>query len=207
MENKTRKKLKRRNKELYIRYFANPKDVIESIIFSHDMNQLIDESKCEIIFDLPVENEDKIYELLLFYPNLLKKLKLINIKVLNELYFKYGETIDIMKNCRKGRLMSNPRGKICSNASSNSKKNNCLFNIVSEDIILVKNCPILGIPLEYNNNKMLDNSPSIDKINPKLGYVVDNIQIISMLANKMKSSATPEQLVIFAKKMLDLYDK
>jgi hypothetical protein len=207
MENKTRKKLKRRNKDLYLRYFANPNDVIESIIFSHDMNQLIDETKCEIIFDLPIENEEKIYELLLFYPNLLKQIKLINLDVLNQVYFKYGETIDIMKNCRKGRLMSNPRGKICSNASSNAKKNNCLFSIVSEDIILVKNCPILGIPLEYNNNKMSDNSPSIDKINPRLGYVVGNIQIISMLANKMKSSATPEQLVIFSKKMLDLYDK
>ena len=205
MEDKTKKKLKRRSKELYLKYFANPKDVIEKIIESHDNNQMIDDVKCEIVFDLPISYESQIYELLKFYPVKLKQYRIITENVVKEIYEKYGETIDIMKIYRKGTLKSNPRGKICVNASSNAKRNGCLFNLISEDIILVKKCPILEIELDYNNSEILDNSPSIDKIIPEFGYTSDNIQIISMLANKMKSSATKKQLVKFSKKILEIY--
>lgn len=48
-------------------------------------------------------------------------------------------------------------------------------------------------------------SPSLDKIIPSLGYVKGNIQVISLLANKMKTSATIEQLRIFSKNVLKMY--
>lgn len=205
MENRIKKKLKRRGKELSLRYLGNSIETQKLIIEQYDKNIEIDENKCEIIFDLSVEYEEKIYELNLFYPKLIRKYRVITKEILDEIYEVYGETIDIMKNNRKGKLNSNPRGKICMNAASNSKKNGCYFNITSEDIKLVKFCPILDIELDYNNSKICDNSPSIDKIIPSLGYVKDNIQIISVLANKMKSNATPEQLIKFSKKMLELY--
>jgi hypothetical protein len=40
---------------------------------------------------------------------------------------------------------------------------------------------------------------SIDRINPKLGYVEGNIQIISHKANRMKSNASVEELKLFAR--------
>ena len=41
----------------------------------------------------------------------------------------------------------------------------------------------------------IDYSPSIDRIIPELGYVKGNVQIICMLANRIKSNATPDQVI------------
>jgi hypothetical protein len=55
-------------------------------------------------------------------------------------------------------------------------------------------CPVLGIKLEFGTAGFRDNSPSIDKIDPKLGYTKDNIQILSWRANRLKVDATIEEL-------------
>lgn len=67
------------------------------------------------------------------------------------------------------------------------------FNITEKDIIFPEVCPALGIPihLEKTNGprKRTDNTPSIDRIIPELGYVKNNIEIISWRANRLKSDA------------------
>ena len=70
------------------------------------------------------------------------------------------------------------------------------FNIKPADIIIPTRCPILGIPLRTTSNGAsgpTDDSPSLDRIIPKLGYVVGNINVISHRANTLKSSATLEE--------------
>jgi hypothetical protein len=59
-------------------------------------------------------------------------------------------------------------------------------------------CPVFGTPFAKHGAGFSNWSPSIDKIDPRKGYVRGNIQIISMLANCMKRNATPKQLRTFA---------
>lgn len=63
-------------------------------------------------------------------------------------------------------------------------------------------CPVFGVPFVERGVGFSNWSPSIDKIDPKLGYIKGNVQVISMLANCMKRNASPEQLKQFAQWVL-----
>ena len=101
---------------------------------------------------------------------------------------------------RKNRE-NNPELFILRAAKNRARKENIPFNLDLTDIILPELCPILQIPLQLNSGKSGGryNSPSLDKIKPELGYIKGNIQVISHLANMMKSNATKEQLILFSK--------
>lgn len=63
------------------------------------------------------------------------------------------------------------------------------FSIDLEDIVIsyVEICPILEIPILWNNEKITAHgSPSLDRVDNTKGYVKRNIQIISHRANSLK---------------------
>jgi hypothetical protein len=64
------------------------------------------------------------------------------------------------------------------------------FNLEPIDLMLPELCPVLGIKLMNNRGKANDNSPSVDRIIPSLGYTKGNICIISHRANMLKNSAS-----------------
>ena len=85
-------------------------------------------------------------------------------------------------------------------AKTRANKNNVPFDIDEDYIkkIWPKHniCPIFKIKFERGN---LDQSPSLDRIIPKLGYVKGNVQIMSHKANRIKNNATFEELIIIGK--------
>ena len=77
---------------------------------------------------------------------------------------------------------------------SKSKRKNIPFDLDLSDIIIPEYCQIIGILLSKTNTSIMDDSPSIDRIDPNKGYVKTNIQIISMKANRIKNDATLDEL-------------
>lgn len=70
-------------------------------------------------------------------------------------------------------------------------------------------CPIFGTPFtnikQSQAGKKIGTNPSLDRIDSTLGYIPGNIQVVSWRANSMKSDATKEELIVFAKGILKLY--
>lgn len=88
-----------------------------------------------------------------------------------------------------------------------SVKHSWEFDLTSEFILELMrkqtHCPLLDCKLTYEGR--CDSLASIDRIDSSRGYTKDNVQIISYLANLMKSSATREQLLSFAEGIMYFY--
>jgi len=99
---------------------------------------------------------------------------------------------------------ANPAKILLYAARQRAKRNGLAFNLTEKDICIPRNCPVFGIELipQYGKGKQCDISPTLDRINPKLGYVVGNVIVISHLANRLKSDATPALL----RRIADFYD-
>ena len=88
------------------------------------------------------------------------------------------------------------------------------LRVTVEDILKVfpkdKLCPVFHTPMRPNINLQQgrsigpsENSPSLDKLNPKLGYIPGNIAVISNKANTIKLDCIPAELYAVAKYMED----
>ena len=104
-------------------------------------------------------------------------------------------------------LDSKPKKRLLWAAKKRAKEQKIPFNITEDDIIIPTHCPYLGIELHSSTRRgePRTNILSLDKIKPELGYVKNNIEVISHLANTMKSNATEEQLIAFATEILKRY--
>ena len=90
------------------------------------------------------------------------------------------------------------RKSVLYGAAYRAKQQGVPFSITHQDIddIWPKDncCPALGSPLVWAAKNFTPNSPSLDKINPQLGYVVGNIAIVSYLANSIMQNALPSEV-------------
>ena len=93
--------------------------------------------------------------------------------------------------------------KIFTGRKKYSKANSIPFEISFEDVSdLPEKCPVLGISLTWGIRKgqagNKNDSPSMDRFDPELGYVKGNVFWISGLANRIKSNFSTEQLTATA---------
>lgn len=81
-----------------------------------------------------------------------------------------------------------------------AKKRGIDFDMTAEDLLEIgqpKVCKYLGMELDYAADSIKPESASVNRIDPRKGYVRGNIEIISNKANSMLLDATPEELMTF----------
>lgn len=109
----------------------------------------------------------------------------------------------------KKRKKADPIYRLLISAKGNARNRGHEYAITRADIVIPKHCPYLGIILDLSGEGTSGvgnlSAPSIDRIDSSKGYIPGNIQIISLLANRMKQDATIEQLVTFATNILRLH--
>lgn len=92
-------------------------------------------------------------------------------------------------------------------AQIRAKERGLEFKLTAADIWpMPDRCPVLDILFSTEAKvKVADDSPTIDRIDNTRGYVADNVWWICFRANKMKSNASPVELLKFAEWVMKAY--
>jgi len=103
------------------------------------------------------------------------------------------------------KAVSTKRGKIkavLQHIKVRSKKKSIPFGLTLEHLIAIApdKCPVFNTQFTWDvpKGKASFDSPSLDRINPSLGYIDGNVQWLSLRANAMKQDANTEELKQFA---------
>ena len=107
----------------------------------------------------------------------------------------------------KRHLASSARRRMLLSSANNAFRKGLEHTIKLTDIPRPEFCCYLGVRLDYRcaaerGSLRSWKAPSIDRIDSSRGYVPGNIQVISDLANRMKSDATIPQMIEFARGVL-----
>lgn len=95
-------------------------------------------------------------------------------------------------------LSDEPEGIIFTGARKRARESGVPFALTVHDIVIPEFCPALGIRLERGSGRTTDASPTLDRLDPSLGYVPGNVSVISLKANRMKSNGTLEEIEALA---------
>lgn len=101
---------------------------------------------------------------------------------------------DEINSYKKKLNRKNPISIILQQARSRAKLKNIPFDLTIDDIVVPEYCPVLGLKLTVNKGYAKDNSITIDRLIPELGYVKGNVSVISFKANTIKSNSSIEEL-------------
>jgi hypothetical protein len=80
-------------------------------------------------------------------------------------------------------------------ARARARKQGIKFTITLHDIPpMGEQCPLLGHPFPPSDVRKTPFSPSLDRIDPRKGYVPGNVWIVGYRANRIKNDATADEL-------------
>jgi hypothetical protein len=105
----------------------------------------------------------------------------------------YQENKEHLLELSKQDRVAHPAKYLLKNAKERAEKKNLPFDITEDDIVIPEICPVFGIPIVVGSSlEERDNSPSLDRVIPKLGYVKGNVRVISFKANSLKRDGCVE---------------
>ncbi len=97
--------------------------------------------------------------------------------------------------------------QIFHSAKKRAKSENLDFSITLGDVVIPEYCPVFNTKLEIEKRKSSGirtprpNAPSLDRIDSTKGYTKDNICVISLRANWIKSDGTSSEHMLIANHM------
>ena len=113
------------------------------------------------------------------------------------------DTENKLKKCLRFRVLG---------AKDRATKHNIPFNLELKDVLELwrkqeGKCALSDVPMTFELNKgRVPTNVSIDKINKDLGYLKDNVQLVCMACNQIKSDLTEEEMYNFCKKIVNKYE-
>lgn len=109
----------------------------------------------------------------------------------------------------KAWRIANPERTMLVSARFRAKKEKLPFLLRQEDIVIPEACPICGRTMKsgVGRGRLLSTSPTLDKWDPKLGYVVGNIWVICHACNFRKLDRSGEELLTFALRIINAWSQ
>ena len=93
-----------------------------------------------------------------------------------------------------------------SRAKARAKRYGREFDLIPEDITVPSICPLLNIPISWDSH-VLDNRPSLDRLDNSKGYIKGNAVVISHRANRLKNVADWKELMLLANNLKTLVEE
>lgn len=100
------------------------------------------------------------------------------------------------------RKQNSPELYLWKYAKARSKHDNMEFDLEVSDIVIPDICPYFKTPFVMGDKQL---AASLDRIDSSRGYTKDNVRVISYKANRMKNNATEQELISFAKGVLEVH--
>lgn len=92
-----------------------------------------------------------------------------------------------MRDWQRRARRSEPSRALVDRAQQRSRRNNVPYDLRRQDVVIPTRCPVLGISLIIGGPRS-DASPSLDRVDPRKGYVNGNVRVISDRANRLKGN-------------------